>query len=1410
MPEPLDVAVVGMAVLFPGAPDLSTYWRNIRSCVDAIQEVPAGRWSPAFYDPSASSIDRFYCKRGGFIDAFASFDALGFGVMPVAARGAEPDQLLTLQVASRALSDAGYDARSFARDRAGVILGRGNYAGAGRTRLEQHVRAAEQLAVSLRDLVPGISEEDVARVKAEFQAKVNAGGADGAIGLVPNLTASRVAHHLDLAGPAFTLDAACASSLVAIDQACRELVSERMDLMLAGGVHLCHDEAFWSVFCQLGALSRTERIRPFDRRADGLLIGEGIGVVVLKRRLDAERDDDRIYAVIRGSGVSSDGHVASLMAPAVSGQTRALERAWKEAGVDPGSLELLEAHGTATPTGDAAELETIERFFGGATTGARAGLGSVKSMIGHTMPAAGVAGFIKAVLALSERVLPPTLHCEEPHPAVERTRFRIVTREEPWERAGHPRRAGVNAFGFGGVNAHLVLEEHAPSTRHAVHRTKARSDDPTIALFAAATKDALLAELRRGPRHGNLEGSARLAVRDPNGERMARAATIVERGRPWRGRDGIWFTPAGLLREGGKIALLFPGVDASFEPRVDDVAERFGLPVPPHTTAKGIEEIGLGIVGVNRLLHRVLVELGVEGDCFAGHSIGEWSAMIATGMIPEPAVDAFVATLRPGTLEVPGVVFGAAGCSVEVARAAMAGLAEIDISHDNCPHQVLFCGREEAVDTALARLRSDGVLCQKLPFQSGFHSRLFEGFLEPHRNNLATLPIATPRRPLWSATTCAPYPGDPDAVRRLAVDHLVQPVRFRELVQALHGFGARVFIQVGTGSLVHFVEDTLRGLPHAAASSNVKDQTGLEQLRRLLALLFVEGCDVRIDALFRPAEAIAKDPIPLQLGVPLVRLSSPLAISDERPIPSPESPLAAEFAAGMDAVARAHSQVLAAFARASAQGGPQNGALEATTSRLLSVDTLPELRDHTFFRQPSGWPNLADLHPVVPMTTSIELMKEAAEQLVPGRKVVSVEGVRAYRWIVVSQPLTAELRACFDGVDRVAVSIEGYAEATCVLADDYPSPPAADTRALREARPEPITAEQLYTDRWMFHGPAFYGVADLGVMGPEGIRGELVTPPALGGLLDSAGQLFGYWVMRSFAENRLAMPVKIDQVRFFGPHPRTGERLTCTVRIRDHGPTQVVADLSLDRNGIAWATIEGWEDRRFETDERLWGVMMFPERNLLAEPVTEGFVVFADRYRAAPTRDQLARRFLGEAERVEYAAQGPRKQRAWLAGRIAAKDAVRSLLWQAGHGPLFPVEIAIESDPEGRPRVHAPSTRAIHVSLAHKDDVAVAIASLERPVGIDVERVEARSDGFAALSFHDDEIRLASEGTSRDEALTRLWVAKEAAAKALGTGLAGDPRSVRVTDRAGDRLLAAGHWVTLRRRGDYVIGWTLP
>jgi acyl transferase domain-containing protein/phosphopantetheinyl transferase (holo-ACP synthase) len=1439
-------AIVGMGALFPGAPDLDAYLHNLTAGVDAIGDVPPSRWDPIHYDPSSTAPDRFYCRRGGFVDGVASFDPLRFGIMPVAARGAEPDQLLALEVAARALDDAGYGpGRSVPGATTGVLLGRGGYLSQGMARLDQRVRTAQQLVDALAAAAPGLDAATLDAARAAFLAELGPFGPDTAIGLVPNLAASRIANRLDLQGPAYTIDAACASALVAVDQACQLLETGRADLMLAGGVHLCHDPTFWSVFSQLGALSRAQRIRPFDRRADGLLIGEGVGVVVLKRAADAERDGDRIYAVVRGTGLASDGREASLMTPRVEGQLLALERAWRAAGLEPSTVGLVEAHGTATPAGDAAELTTLARFFGPADARApRAGLGSVKSMIGHAMPAAGAAGLIKAALAVHHGLLLPTLHCEEPSELVAATRFRPIQGVEPWEAGPNPRRAAVNAFGFGGIDAHVVLEEHGRGSRAGGARLgaapgagRAAPAAPTMLRAAASTPAELLAALASGAPSAE-GGPCRLAMVSPSPERLTRARAIVERGQPWRGRDGIWFSPRGLEDDGGRVALLFPGVDASFQPRVDDVIERFRWPLPIETEGRDLERVGLGIVAVNRLMHHVLGRLGVVPEAMAGHSIGEWSAMIASEMIPADAIDPLLATLVPGTLEVPGVVFAAAGTSAERVAAAIDGLPEIAVSHDNCPHQVLLCGREESVDAALARVVAGGALGQKLPFRSGFHSPLFEGFVAPHRERLGRIPLAPPKVPLWSATTAAPYPAGLDDVRRLAVEHLVRPVRFRELVLALYAEGFRVFVQAGTGSLVGFVDDTLRGLPHLAIAANAPQRTGLEQLAHVACALFVEGHPIafeRLEGERAPAAHASRGAgrpgtaAPLALGAPPARLPAAFVHAlahlehDARPpprapMPPPivggEHPLIAEHAALLSAIGAAGDDVLAAWSRGPAERAPaaaQAGGLgprRATFVRELSVEAFPALLDHTFYRQPEGWPKVVDRYPVVPMTMLLEMMLAAAGGLVPERVPVALEDVRALKWLVVEPPVTALVSADYDGGDVVAVSIEGHASANVRLAPAYAPPPPVDARPLGNERPAPITAAALYAERYMFHGPRYQGVVELSAIADDGVRGVLESLEAEGGLLDNAGQLLGYWVMNEVEADHLAMPVALDRVELFGPHPAPGERLDCVVRIRSLGDADVRADVELSRGGRVWARIAGWQDRRFDSDARVWAALRFQELHGIASLREGGLAVLPQPWTSAASRDLLARRYLDERERAEYDAAPPRRKSPWLLGRMALKDAARAWLWERGHGPIFPIEIEVESDAEGRPRVRVPGDADLRASIAHKEGLAVARVAEGHDVGVDVERIEARGADFEETALADAE-RALLPSADRDAWVTRFWAAKEAVAKARGTGLGGSPASLPIERVDGERLVVDGEVVETRREGDLVLAFTV-
>ncbi|HSD81595.1 MAG TPA: polyketide synthase, partial [Solirubrobacteraceae bacterium] len=377
------VAIVGMSCLFPGAPDLDAYWRNILGKVDAITDPPPEAWDPdVYYDPQLANPDATYCKRGGYLGSLASFDPLPHGIPPVAV-GGEPDQWLALQLAADALADAhATELPPEVRARTAVVLGKGTYLNGGNAIAVQRGLVIGQTIDLIRQLHPEHSEEELEQLRHELQRVVPQLGPETVPGLIPNVIVGRIANRLDLMGPSYTVDAACASSLVAVQLAVRDLLAGECDLALAGGSQVWMPVATLNLFCRLGALSRREQMRPFDKDADGTLLGEGIGMVVLKRLADAVRDGDRVYAAIRGVGVASDGRGASVMAPRAEGEELALRRAYAEAGVSPRSVGLVEAHGTGTAVGDAVEVEALTRVFGERVGELpRCGLGTVKSMI---------------------------------------------------------------------------------------------------------------------------------------------------------------------------------------------------------------------------------------------------------------------------------------------------------------------------------------------------------------------------------------------------------------------------------------------------------------------------------------------------------------------------------------------------------------------------------------------------------------------------------------------------------------------------------------------------------------------------------------------------------------------------------------------------------------------------------------------------------------------------------------------------------------------------------------------------------------------------------------------------------------------------------------------------------------------
>ncbi|MEE8143118.1 MAG: beta-ketoacyl synthase N-terminal-like domain-containing protein, partial [Planctomycetota bacterium] len=686
------LAIIGMAGIFPEAKDLAAYWKNLKEGNDAIREVPSTHWSPEDYlnlDPKAP--DHTYTSRGGFLSPL-DFDPLQYGIAPNALEATDTSQLLALVAAQRALEDAGYGAgRDFDRSRVSVILG---VTGALELVLPLGARLGHPLwrrALKEAGVTPEIAEEVLRRISRGYVGWQEASFP----GLLGNVVAGRIANRLDLGGTNCVVDAACASSLSALHLAALELKSGRTDMVITGGIDTFNSIFMYMCFSKTPALSPTGDARPFSKDADGTILGEGVGLLVLKRLAAAEQAGDRIYAVVRGIGSSSDGKGNAIYAPSSEGQIRALNAAYQEAAISPRSIELVEAHGTGTRVGDAVEVKALTDVYRQAEEGTWCALGSVKSQIGHTKAAAGAAGLIKAALALHHQVLPPTIKVKEPILELETqpTPFYLNTEARPWlPRPQHPRRAAVSSFGFGGSNFHCVLEEH-PSGVPDVDW----DGDVQLLAFSASTPEALQKALESWPELPWSEFRARAAsLRESyQGNHPYRLTMVVKRTvldevnpreeRPWRsarrllrerGMERSFQTPGGIYfgagEAAGQLAMLFPGQGAQYPgmlrhlactfPELREVLSRANdafwneselrlsdLIFPPPSfsrdaaeqyrkalQATDVAQPALGAVSLGAF--RILQRFGVQPQAVAGHSYGELTALCAAGRLTQTAL----------------------------------------------------------------------------------------------------------------------------------------------------------------------------------------------------------------------------------------------------------------------------------------------------------------------------------------------------------------------------------------------------------------------------------------------------------------------------------------------------------------------------------------------------------------------------------------------------------------------------------------------------------------------------------------------------------------------------------------------------------------------------------------------------
>jgi acyl transferase domain-containing protein/NADPH:quinone reductase-like Zn-dependent oxidoreductase len=856
------IAIIGLGCRVPGADDPAAFWRLLQEGRDLVGPVPADRWDgDALFDANPDTPGRIAAREAGFLRApVGEFDPAFFGIAPREAQGMDPQQRLLLEVAWEALEHAGQAPDRLERSSTGVYIGAAG-----------HDYATLQLGTG-----------DPALLDPHY-----------ASGIAHSVLSGRVSYLLGLQGPSLTVDTACSSSLVAVHLACQALRQGDCRMALAGGVNLILSPDIYIALSRSRMLAPDGRCKTFDAAADGFGRGEGCGVIVCKRLADAQADGDRVLAVIRGSAVNQDGPSSGLTAPNGPAQEAVIREALARAGVAPGEVGYLEAHGTGTQLGDPLEVQAVTRVFGpGRDPGQPLLIGSVKTNFGHLEAAAGVTGLIKLVLSLRARAIPAHLHFRTPSPHIpwDDMPLRVPTALTPWPAIGGRRLGGVSSFGFSGTNAHVVVEEAPAQTGVATAGLQlfvlsARNRASLAALARryaqafAGRPDAELADLCFTAAVGRAQFPERATI-------LARSvAELVERLEALAdGRAAAGASTARVnRRDPARIAFLFAGQGAQHagmaralydaEPIFRAALDRCAAIADP-LLPRPLREVIFAADGpldqtqytqpalfaVEYALAELWRAWGVTPDVLIGHSVGEYVAACLAGVFSlEDGLRLIVERGRLMQSLPPGGAMAAVFAGEGAVREELARHAEVSIGAVNGPEQTVISGAAAAVDAACASFAARGVRCQRLPVSHAFHSPLVEPILDRFEQAAAAVSLASPRLRLISNLTGALADRQEITRPRYWRRHLSEPVRFGDGLRALAATSPDICLELGPHPTLLSFARAAFAEPPALIPSLRKGRPDREQLLEALGALFLAGAPVSWRAVYGASGARLTD-----------------------------------------------------------------------------------------------------------------------------------------------------------------------------------------------------------------------------------------------------------------------------------------------------------------------------------------------------------------------------------------------------------------------------------------------------------------------------------------------------------------------------------------------------------------------